>query len=92
MLDETASGVFTIACTPFKPDAALDAGSIENMVDFYAERNATGLTVLGIMGEAGKLSAAESEKVIKKVTARRSVPKVSKNRGCHPAGCDGNGQ
>lgn len=75
-LDETAKGVFTIACTPFLPDGALDVDSIDRMVDFYAERGATGLTILGMMGEAGKLSAEESEMVIRRVTARTDLPVV----------------
>jgi 4-hydroxy-tetrahydrodipicolinate synthase len=74
LLDETAAGVFTIAATPFLPDGTLDVESIDRMVDFYAEKGATGLTILGIMGEAGKLSAEESDVVIARVTARASVP------------------
>ncbi|MDG3042226.1 dihydrodipicolinate synthase family protein [Roseicyclus marinus] len=76
LLDETASGVFTIAATPFLPDGALDLDSIDSMVDFYEARGATGLTILGIMGEAGKLSAKESSVVIERVTKRASVPVV----------------
>ena len=74
LLDETAAGVFTIAATPFLPDGTLDLESIDRMVDFYEEKGATGLTILGIMGEAGKLSAEESDVVIARVTARASVP------------------
>ena len=29
-------GVYVIAVTPFHPDGALDAASIDRMVDFYA--------------------------------------------------------
>ncbi len=76
MLDETAKGVFTIAVTPFLPDGALDWDSIDRMVDFYIEKGATGLTILGMMGEAGKLTAEESIAVVKRVTARSSVPVV----------------
>ena len=76
MLDETAQGVFTIAVTPFLPDGALDWDSIDRMVDFYIEKGATGLTILGMMGEAGKLTAEESVAVVKRVTARSSVPIV----------------
>ncbi len=76
MLDETAKGVFTIAATPFTPDGALDLDSVDRMTDFYAEKGATGLTILGIMGEAGKLSAAESEAVIRRVTARTGLPVI----------------
>jgi 4-hydroxy-tetrahydrodipicolinate synthase len=76
MLDETARGVFTIAVTPFLPDGGLDLASLDSMVDFYEEKGATGLTILGIMGEAGKLSAEESVTVVERVTARASVPVV----------------
>ncbi|MFV0515745.1 MAG: dihydrodipicolinate synthase family protein [Jhaorihella sp.] len=75
-LDETASGVFTIAVTPFLPDGALDLDSIDRMVEFYVEKGATGLTILGIMGEAGKLSFEESATVIARVVARTSLPVV----------------
>ena len=57
MLNETANGVYTIAVTPFLPDGALDFDSIDTMVDAYIERGATGLTILGMMGEAGKLTS-----------------------------------
>jgi 4-hydroxy-tetrahydrodipicolinate synthase len=76
MLDETAKGVFTIAVTPFLPDGAIDLDSIDTMVDAYEARGADGLTILGMMGEAGKLSAEESVTVIRRVTARASVPVV----------------
>ncbi|MGJ8622480.1 MAG: dihydrodipicolinate synthase family protein [Yoonia sp.] len=76
MLDETANGVFTIAVTPFLPDGAIDWDSVDRMVDFYIAQGATGLTVLGMMGEAGKLTAEESVALVKRVTARSSVPIV----------------
>ena len=76
MLDETAQGVFTIAVTPFLPDGAIDWDSIDRMVDFYIEKGATGLTILGMMGEAGKLTADESVAVVKRVIARSTVPIV----------------
>jgi 4-hydroxy-tetrahydrodipicolinate synthase len=76
MLDETARGVFTIAVTPFLPDGALDFDSIDRMVDAYIEKGATGLTILGMMGEAGKLTADESVAVVQRVTARSTVPIV----------------
>lgn len=76
MLNETAAGVFTIAVTPFLPDGALDLSSVDSMTDFYAETGATGLTVLGIMGEAPKLSHAESVDVVRRVTARFDRPVI----------------
>lgn len=76
MLDETTKGVFTIAATPFLPDGALDFASIDRMVDAYVEKGADGLTILGMMGEAGKLSGEESIAVIRRVTSRCAVPVV----------------
>lgn len=70
LLDETAAGVFVIAVTPFTPTGALDLESTDAMVDFYLEKGATGLTVLGIMGEAPKLTAAESILFVRRVLAR----------------------
>ncbi len=76
MLDESTRGVFTIAATPFLPDGALDFDSIDCMVDAYIEKGANGLTILGMMGEAGKLSAAESVSVVQRVTSRCAVPVI----------------
>lgn len=69
-LDETARGVFVIAPTPFLPDGGIDAASIDSMVDHYLAVGATGLTVLGMMGEAPKLTLSESRAVVERVLAR----------------------
>ncbi len=76
MLTEAAKGFFVIAATPFLPDGAIDFDSIDRMVDAYVEKGANGLTILGMMGEAGKLSAAESVAVIRRTTRRAAVPVV----------------
>lgn len=76
--DALAKGVYLIAVTPFKDNGDLDLASTDRMVDFYLERGATGLTILGIMGEATKLTAEESRVFVKQVLARvnESVPVV----------------
>ena len=76
MLTEAAAGVYTIAVTPFLPDGALDLDSVDRMTDFYVEKGATGLTVLGMMGEAGKLTQEESVAVVRRVTGRTAIPVV----------------
>jgi 4-hydroxy-tetrahydrodipicolinate synthase len=58
-------GVFPIAPTPFLPDGALDKASTAKLFDHYAAIGSTGLTVLGIMGEAPKLDQAESLFLVK---------------------------
>ncbi len=70
LLNETATGVFVIAVTPFTETGALDLESADRMVDFYLEKGATGLTLLGMMGEAPKLTAEESAIVVRRVLAR----------------------
>lgn len=69
-LTEAARGVFVIAVTPFHADGSLDFGSIDRMVDFYLKAGATGLTVLGIMGEAPKLTVEESRLVVRHILTR----------------------
>lgn len=69
-LAETARGVFPISATPFAPDGALDLDSLDRLVDFYLARRVHGLTLLGIMGEASKLTPAESRGVVRRAVAR----------------------
>ena len=75
-LDHTARGVFPIAPTPFLPDGAVDTTSIDTMCDFYASAGATGLTILGIMGEAPKLDADEALAISRQVIGRMRVPVI----------------
>lgn len=65
-----AAGVFVIAVTPFHPDGRIDMESCCRMVDFYLEAGATGLTVLGMMGEAPKLTVDESRDVVARILKR----------------------
>ncbi|WP_457588345.1 dihydrodipicolinate synthase family protein [Ensifer canadensis] len=69
-LTEDANGVYIIALTPFTDTGALDLDSTDRMVDFYMERGATGLTVLGMMGEAQKLTTEESQTYVKRILKR----------------------
>jgi len=69
-LDETARGVFPISATPFTSSGALDLDSLDQLVDFYLARRVHGLTLLGIMGEAPKLTPAESRAVVRRALAR----------------------
>jgi 4-hydroxy-tetrahydrodipicolinate synthase len=72
-LTHTAAGVFAIAPTPFHDDGRVDEASTERMTEFYREAGCTGLTVLGVMGEAPKLDAAESIAFVTRVV-RRAAP------------------
>jgi 4-hydroxy-tetrahydrodipicolinate synthase len=69
-LDPSARGVYLITVTPFTDSGALDLASTDRMVDFCLEKGVTGLTVLGIMGEAPKLTMEESRTFVRQVLAR----------------------
>ena len=71
-----SKGVYAIATTPFLPDGALDHPSIDRLTDFYVESGVTGITILGIMGEAPKLEPSESRAIIKQVVSRANVPVI----------------
>ena len=65
LLDTTAAGLFPIAPTPFHPDGAIDERSIDTLISRYLKAGATGITVLGIMGEAPKMEAGESLAIVR---------------------------
>lgn len=69
-LNRSAKGVFLITVTPFTSSGSLDLESTDRMVDFCLEKGVTGLTILGIMGEAPKLTAEESRIFVRRVLAR----------------------
>jgi len=76
LLDHTAHGVYAIAVTPFKPDGAVDFDSVDSMTDFYLRCGVTGLTILGIMGEAPKLDPAEALEISNRVVRRSGIPVI----------------
>ena len=60
-LTASNKGVFVISVTPFHENGAIDFDSLDRVTDFYLEKGATGITVLGMMGEAPKLTQAEAQ-------------------------------
>lgn len=75
-LDETAKGVFIIAATPFTDSGAIDLDSVDSLTDFYIGCGVHGFTLLGMMGEAHKLSPDESLAVVRRVIARAGERQV----------------
>lgn len=69
-LDVAATGVYLITVTPFTDSGELDLASTDRMVDFCIDSGVTGLTILGIMGEATKLTAEESRLFVQQVLGR----------------------
>ena len=57
-------GVWNIVPTPFLPDGALDAASIPGLVRFVRATGVDGMTILGVLGEAGRLGDAERSTVL----------------------------
>jgi 4-hydroxy-tetrahydrodipicolinate synthase len=64
LIDRHTAGVYVIAATPFAEDGALDLDSIDSLVAYYRARGVDGMTVLGVMGEAPKLSGEESRAAV----------------------------
>jgi hypothetical protein len=60
LLDTSAKGVYAISATPFTDAGDIDWTSVDSLVEFYMRCGVQGLTVLGMMGEAQKLSGDEA--------------------------------
>jgi 4-hydroxy-tetrahydrodipicolinate synthase len=72
------TGVFNIMATPFFPDSAIDWDSLQHLVDFQITAGVHGLTILGVLGEAAKLTVDERQRVVETVlkTVAGRVPVV----------------
>ena len=57
-------GIYNIVPTPFDDSGAIDGSSLRRLVDFVIDTGVDGLTVLGFLGEAAKLTEAERSRVI----------------------------
>jgi len=88
LLTKHASGVYVIAATPFADDGSIDESSTESLVDFYLGCGVEGMTILGMMGEASKLTEEESRlvaaRMLKRVTGRIPVVVGVSNPGLRP--------
>jgi 4-hydroxy-tetrahydrodipicolinate synthase len=63
------TGVHTIMPTPFTDEGELDLASLSRLTEFLVELGVDGVVVLGVMGEAPKLSEPEQEEVIRTTVA-----------------------
>lgn len=77
-ITEKSRGVYVIAATPFTEEGELDLGSLDSLTDFYLEKGVTGFTILGMMGEAPKLTEQETTMVMQRILGRvdQRVPVV----------------
>src|SRR5439155_7790792 len=80
VVPQPLTGVFNIMATPFDTDAArrIDRASLWRLVHFQIDKGAYGLTILGVLGEAAKLSVDERKLVVDTVieTVAGRVPVV----------------
>ena len=72
----TWSGVFHILATPFRADGALDTDGLPRLVECALATGITGFTILGIAGEAHRLTDEERRRVVETVVkeVRGRVP------------------
>jgi 4-hydroxy-tetrahydrodipicolinate synthase len=70
LLNEESRGVYIIAATPFSDNGELDLASADSLTDFYLEKGVTGMTILGMMGEAPKLTEQETLAIMDRVLQR----------------------
>lgn len=66
------AGIYPIVPTPFDASGQVDTKSIERLVRFLVDAGVQGASILGVMGEAHKMTASEQELVIQ--TFREHLP------------------
>ncbi|MDG4889743.1 dihydrodipicolinate synthase family protein [Mesorhizobium sp. WSM4887] len=70
-------GVYAISPTPFEDNGEIDGASTDSLLDYYVESGVDGLTILGVLGEATKLSPEESRgfmnRVLKRIGDKRPI-------------------
>ena len=72
-----APGVWGVIATPFQGSTFdVDEESLSSLVEHYERIGATGLTVLGVFGEAASLTAEERETVLDIVVENTTLPLV----------------
>ena len=70
LVNSTARGLYPISVTPFHDNGSIDLSSMDRLVDFFLEIGVPGITLLGLMGEANKLSKEESISLVRRVVRR----------------------
>ena len=60
-------GIFNITPTPFDDDGSVDEESLRSLTEFNILQGVDGMTILGVMGEASKVTDAERNRIIAKV-------------------------
>lgn len=58
-------GLMAVAVTPLDADGAVDIPSVGTLTEFYLRSGVTGITLLGVMGEANRLTTEEARLVVR---------------------------
>lgn len=77
-MTQQITGILNILATPFDHALDVDWHSLRRLVEFQLDKGAYGLTILGVLGEASKLSVDERQQVVATVmdTVSGRVPVV----------------
>ena len=77
-MTQEITGIFNILATPFDDQRQVDWNSLRTLVEFQLDKDAYGLTILGVLGEAAKMSVDERRQVMDTVfeTVSGRVPIV----------------
>ena len=71
------TGVIPILATPFHDDESLDLESLSRLIQFNAAAGVDAVTILGLLGEANRLTDADREKIIRTaITATKGLPVI----------------
>ena len=81
------SGIFHILATPFREDGALDVEGLPRLVESALATGVTGLTILGIAGEAHRLTDEERRRVIE-IVAKETRGRTPVAVGVSASGTD----
>lgn len=61
------TGIIVVVPTPFDADGRIDDASVERLIGHYLDLGVQGLTIMGVMGEGSKLTAAESQALMRRI-------------------------
>jgi 4-hydroxy-tetrahydrodipicolinate synthase len=71
-------GLYAVLVTPFHDNGDLDEASLDRLIEFYLERQVSGLVTLSVMGEGSQLTEDEKMRVVRRVVnrTRNRVPVI----------------
>ena len=85
---EQLTGVFNITPTPFHDDGQVDRHGVTRLTEFTRAAGVNGMTILGVLGEADKLTERERDEVMA-LTIEAAGPDFPICVGTTHAGTDG---